>query len=562
MRIHPLSLLAVLLVAACAASLPHSADARPSDASVAAEASADATRFASWLRHGAPDPDDPQAARDALRLVDALAEEAYARGLDRAPHTRIALAQIENQIARTLLKQDVQRAIAIDDDAVEAQYRATRDRYGLPRRVRLRNLFLAFPPDGDDSGEDAARDAVWQRMRTLRDRARDGADFAALAEAHSDSTTWVRGGLMGNVRPGQLSPDLDRLIATMTPGAVSEILRSDDGLTLLYCESVLPAVVRTEAEKRDYARELLRTQAFKTAWRDLNAALQQQIAPTYHPAPTAADDDAATFVENGGEAWTRAEIAALLADRSDAPLPQTLGADHQRQLEAFLAGRAGVRRLAARELTDDPAYAEGWPWQRRKQLATAATAARVAARMVPLTDDDLRRFIAAQPDAFMEPPRVRLAVLQLPGVDQAPASQRTLWALRQRIASGALRFEDAARSTSLHPSAARGGVLAPMTRRAVSSRLGIDVTQAVARLEVGEISRAIDDGSALWLIQLRAIEPARPMSFDEARPRAEQRLGQERTDALRTEVLDAFWAQLTAAQDDAREDNDPTEDEP
>ncbi len=58
-----------------------------------------------------------------------------------------------------------------------------------------------------------------------------GADFAALAKKYSlDSRTKTQGGLLGEVRRGELVPDLAETLFSLKPGQVSEPVESDDGI--------------------------------------------------------------------------------------------------------------------------------------------------------------------------------------------------------------------------------------------------------------------------------------------------------------------------------------------
>jgi len=49
------------------------------------------------------------------------------------------------------------------------------------------------------------------------------------------------GGRLGNVRRGQLFPQLDSALFSMREGAVSDVLETDVGFHVLWCEQVIPA---------------------------------------------------------------------------------------------------------------------------------------------------------------------------------------------------------------------------------------------------------------------------------------------------------------------------------
>jgi peptidyl-prolyl cis-trans isomerase SurA len=117
-----------------------------------------------------------------------------------------------------------------------------------------------------DASTGAARDELLRR-RTLAERiseqARAGADFGALARAHSDdAATRDNGGLLGRLKPGQLHPTLDRLARTLEVGEVSTPLRVGDALFIMKVierdESELPSFqdARGELSERVYLEKM------------------------------------------------------------------------------------------------------------------------------------------------------------------------------------------------------------------------------------------------------------------------------------------------------------------
>jgi len=66
--------------------------------------------------------------------------------------------------------------------------------------------------------------------QTLRDRARKGEDFAALAKQHSlDETSKANGGDLGWVPKGVLDPRLDAVIFDLPVGQVSDVITTNFG---------------------------------------------------------------------------------------------------------------------------------------------------------------------------------------------------------------------------------------------------------------------------------------------------------------------------------------------
>lgn len=71
------------------------------------------------------------------------------------------------------------------------------------------------------------------RLRTLKERLDNKADFAELARVHSDDASAARGGDLGWVSPGDTVPEFERAMDALKPGEISEPVRSPFGWHLI-----------------------------------------------------------------------------------------------------------------------------------------------------------------------------------------------------------------------------------------------------------------------------------------------------------------------------------------
>ena len=506
-------------------------------------------RLDDWLEHGEPSSKDPASALEELILVESLAEEALRRGLDQTPRARVELARLEIQLARPLVKKGLEAAIDFSDEEVEEKYLEIGHRYGLPRRVRVRNLYRRYPP----AAGEAEKAAVRETIEALRERARAGEDFAQLASRYSQSTTRVRGGLMGNVRPGQLSPALDRVVQGLEKGQVSDVLSGPDGLTILYCEDILPPVERSPEHKRKSVRDYMASYAYEESRRALHARLLERIDVR---SPSAAHGDpghgnTAVIATAGSEEWTMADVAALIGITAE-DLREWPRDRLETRLEIFLIGRMMVQELPRLESSALEHYRARQPWKRLQWLAREALASLVQDSLVRPSETELKAYFEANVDSFTQPEQFHVSVIAV-GPDESAADDasagsaavlRQAGELRDRIASGELSFEQAARQYSKHPSAADGGDAGWLSRRSMPGQLGLDVLRTVLNLEAGEISEPIDEGGLLWLVRLVGREAARPASFEEARHQIDRQLGQQRVEQIKVHVLERWRERL------------------
>lgn len=159
-------------------------------------------------------------------------------------YTLLALAvnrpgDLERLDLQPILRQEVNRELVmrlrdevievdeeVSDEELEEIYRTERP----GERVRARHILLFFP----DLATPAQRDSVHTLAVDLRDRARAGEDFAALARTWSDDEgSGERGGELGWITPGTTVPPFDSAVFALEPGEVSDVVESEYGLHVI-----------------------------------------------------------------------------------------------------------------------------------------------------------------------------------------------------------------------------------------------------------------------------------------------------------------------------------------
>ncbi|MDB5902878.1 MAG: PpiC-type peptidyl-prolyl cis-trans isomerase [Betaproteobacteria bacterium] len=71
------------------------------------------------------------------------------------------------------------------------------------------------------------------RLRVLKERLENKADFAELARVHSEDSSASRGGDLGWILPGDTVPEFEREMDRLKPGEISEPIRTPFGLHLI-----------------------------------------------------------------------------------------------------------------------------------------------------------------------------------------------------------------------------------------------------------------------------------------------------------------------------------------
>lgn len=136
------------------------------------------------------------------------------------------LMQIQAEIAWSdLVRKKFMARIAPGDEQVDEVLARMQANAGRPEYL-LAEIFLSVESPDDD--EEVRRGAL-----RLVEQLQQGAPFNAVARQFSQAASAATGGDLGWVAEGQLSTELDKALATITPGQISQPLRAGGGYYIL-----------------------------------------------------------------------------------------------------------------------------------------------------------------------------------------------------------------------------------------------------------------------------------------------------------------------------------------
>lgn len=136
------------------------------------------------------------------------------------------LSQIQAEISwADLVRKKFMSRIAPGDEQVDEVLARMEANAGRPEYL-VAEIFLGVESPDDD--EEVGRSAL-----RLVEQLQQGATFSAVARQFSQAATAATGGDLGWVAEGQLSTELDKALATLTPGEVSAPLRAAGGYYIL-----------------------------------------------------------------------------------------------------------------------------------------------------------------------------------------------------------------------------------------------------------------------------------------------------------------------------------------
>jgi peptidyl-prolyl cis-trans isomerase C len=150
---------------------------------------------------------------------------------------------LRSALYRELLFDGVMQRVAacaatVNELDINLFYEMHHERFQTPESRTARHILITINPDFPENKPQAALDRMNQLVEKLAGRINRFDDFA---RRYSECPTAMDGGRLGEVVRGQLYESLDAELFKLQERQISQILESDMGLHLLYCEKIKPA---------------------------------------------------------------------------------------------------------------------------------------------------------------------------------------------------------------------------------------------------------------------------------------------------------------------------------
>ncbi|MDX1368506.1 peptidylprolyl isomerase [Pseudomonas sp.] len=190
-----------------------------------------------------------EAKRSAFRSADAFTRALTEAGFDETSYADY----LRHELVASQVLQVLSQPAPINEQEVRRVYEENQARLVRPEQVRARHLLLAVPAGADAA---VAREAE-QRIRDLLQQIRTGADFAELAQRHSEDANAQQGGDLGYFSRGKMVPAFEAAAFALRPGEVSEPVRSPYGWHLIQLEAHRPSEPLEQAQGLSIVRQML-----------------------------------------------------------------------------------------------------------------------------------------------------------------------------------------------------------------------------------------------------------------------------------------------------------------
>ncbi|TAJ10664.1 MAG: hypothetical protein EPO61_02295 [Nitrospirae bacterium] len=181
----------------------------------------------------APDEEVKSAIKEMQRQGEKLDESNPA--VQRGVREQIVLLKIVDR--------EVRSNLMVAEIELQRYYMQHQSRFLLPDEYRISQILLV-PRAGEDRAQVRARaQAAYAELK-------QGAEFADMVMRYSDGPEATKGGALGFVRQGELLPPIERALATLEVGQLSEPVETPQGLHILRLDEKSPTGFRPFAEVR------------------------------------------------------------------------------------------------------------------------------------------------------------------------------------------------------------------------------------------------------------------------------------------------------------------------
>lgn len=387
---------------------------------------------------------NPDAYRNIVRemAMDAvLVQEAKLLGIDQTTEFQTKVRALRRSIVVERFLQEHLPAVEPPTEAeLKAEFERRRDEYQRPARRLVFHLFKRLEVGG-------SLDALQDEVADIRQQIVAGQGFNVLAARLSDSESRHRSGELGWFQPGQLSPDLDRVVFDLDEGVPSQPITTRDGVHLFYVDVAVDAKDFSFEE----ARQGLLRQVVNQRQGEAMTQLEQRLdvdADVFKPSP----DELRAILQRGDP-----QEGVLRVGTFELPLRHfAVMLDNDRQqrpnAEGFRAEQV-LRNVWRGELIFQQQQAAGIPLSAEDEQRVAEQSRQLLAfqgrqqklrQRIEEDPEPVRTFFDDNRMRFTTPLRLRIRRLTLPLGERPSDHMALLERRRQDLDAGTLSLDDLA----------------------------------------------------------------------------------------------------------------------
>lgn len=210
-----------------------------------------------------------------------LAEKAREKGVDQLADVRERVRILSNEaLAQAYLEKEVIGKAEPSEDELKGFYQRHLGEFTQPEAVSLRQILVRSPATAPAEERRKARE---QAERALQ-RIEAGEEFATLAAEFTDDPAFKqRGGALGVVTRGKLSPAVEEAAFALKPGEVSRVVETSYGYSILKVDERTRPGPRPFEQVRARVREMALAEAKQKRIAEARSRVLNEAGVEFYP---------------------------------------------------------------------------------------------------------------------------------------------------------------------------------------------------------------------------------------------------------------------------------------
>jgi parvulin-like peptidyl-prolyl isomerase len=168
-----------------------------------------------------------------------------------------------------VVDREVRSGVMVSESEIRRYYETHQNRFLMPDEYRISQI-LILKKISDTP------DATKGRAAAVAAALKSRGDFTELALKHSDGPESTKGGNLGYVRQGELLPQIERALASLQPGDVSDPVETAEGWHMIRLDEKRPAQFRPYAEVKNEIQTLVYQQKSEDVYQTWLADLKNK----------------------------------------------------------------------------------------------------------------------------------------------------------------------------------------------------------------------------------------------------------------------------------------------
>ncbi len=135
----------------------------------------------------------------------------------------------KNMLIQTLIQQEVVSKIEVSEEEVQKFYEEQKEQLQEPEQVQASHILIKVAQDASEEEKAAAKEKIDEVLAL----AKEGQDFAALAQEYSEGPSKDNGGDLGFFPRGAMVKPFEDAVFTMNEGDISDVVETQFGYHII-----------------------------------------------------------------------------------------------------------------------------------------------------------------------------------------------------------------------------------------------------------------------------------------------------------------------------------------